>query len=170
MRRMAGTKFDYPPLLAPGRHYRRLVDINDLCVDPFIKSTARLDLFTRLCAFVSHIESACIPCEILVNGSFLTEKLDPSDVDVALLMDPDVAESLNAEQDALIDAINDNIFIDKIDAFAETLFPIGHASFRLDGNERLWSEQYGSEHNGVYLKGIAVLRVGETDVGLRIRR
>lgn len=34
----------------------------------------------------------------------------------------------------------------------------------------LWSEQYGREHNGEYLKGIAVLRVGETNVGLRIRR
>ncbi|WP_261925976.1 DUF6932 family protein [Methylorubrum sp. GM97] len=170
MRSMAGTKFDYAPLLAPGRHYRQLTEIEDLCVRPFLKSAMRPNLFARLCTFVQAIKSADICCEILVNGSFLTVKNDPSDVDVALLMDPDVAESLNADQEALVDAINDNIFIDKVDAFAETLFPIGHASFRLDGNERLWSEQYGSEHNGVYLKGIAVLRVGETDVGLRIRR
>lgn len=111
-----------------------------------------------------------ISCDLLINGSFLTNKLDPSDVDVAANLDPDVAEGLSTSQQALIDAVNHEIFIDGVDGFAETVFPIGHASFRLDGNEKLWSEQYGMEHNGEYLKGIAVLRLGETDVGLRIRR
>lgn len=111
-----------------------------------------------------------IRCEMLINGSFLTEKMDPSDVDVAVILDPDVAENLTDEQESLIYSINDNNFIDGVDGFVETLFPIGHPSFRLGGNEMLWSEQCGREHNGEYLKGIAVLRLGETDVGLRIRR
>lgn len=107
---------------------------------------------------------------MLINGSFLTDKPNPSNVDVAVILDPDVAESLNAEQEELINSINDDKFIERVDGFVETEFPIGHPFFRANGNEMLWSEQYGREHLGAWLKGIAVLRIGETDVGLRIRR
>ena len=167
---MAGTKRDFQPLLAPGRHETCLVQVHRLCVLPFEESTVREGLFHNFCRFVQTFEELKINCSMLVNGSFVTEKLNPSDIDVAVIIDPDVAEKLSSEQEALINSINDNCFIDKVDGFVETEFPIGHPSFRVGGNEMLWSEQYGREHLGAWLKGIAVLRIGETDVGLRIRR
>ena len=167
---MGGFKFDHPPLLAPGRHFTCLSRLESICVGPFPGSKVRSELFSKLCALVDAFTKMGLPCEMLVNGSFLTGKLNPSDVDVAVIIDPDVAENMTESKEGLINDVNDNNFIEGVDAFVETLFPIGHPSFRANGNEMLWSEQYGREHNGEYLKGIAVLRIGETDVGLRIRR
>lgn len=167
---MGAFKFDHQPLLAPGRHPMPLRQIEQLCVFRFPESVTRRDLFRKLDRFVAAFEAALIPCDMLINGSFMTEKIEPSDVDVAVLLDPDVANNLDERQDLLVNSVNDDTFIEGVDGFVETLFPIGHTSYRADENEMLWSEQYGREHNGEYLKGIAVLRVGETDVGLRIRR
>ncbi|WP_156467669.1 hypothetical protein [Methylobacterium sp. Leaf91] len=167
---MAGTKRDFHPLLAPGRHETWLFQVHWLCVLPFDKSTVREELFQKFCRFVQAFVDLGINCTMLINGSFRTDEPNNLDVDVAVVLDQDVAESLNAEQEELINLINDNNFIDKIDGFVETEFPIGHPFFRANGNEVLWSEQYGREHLGAWLKGIAVLRIGETDVGLRIRR
>jgi len=167
---MGAFKFDHQPLLAPGRHQMPLWQVEQLCVVGFPGSVIRPDLFRKLERFVAAFEAARIRCDMLVNGSFMTEKLEPSDVDVAVLLDPYVADNLDLRQEMLVDSVNDDMFIEGVDGFVETLFPLGHASYRADGNEMLWSEQYGREHNGEYLKGIAVLRVGETDVGLRICR
>ncbi|WP_156312054.1 DUF6932 family protein [Methylobacterium platani] len=169
---MGAFKYDEPPLLAPGRHFMTLSALERICVLPFAAPEMRRRLFQQLCIFVKCFDAAGIRCEMLINGSFLTSKPDPKDVDVAIILDPDVTELLTVEQELLVDAVNDdmNIFIDGVDGFVETVFPIGHSSFRADGNEMLWSEQYGRQHDGAWLKGVAVLRLGETDVGLRIRR
>jgi hypothetical protein len=169
---MAAHKFDHPPLLAPGRHFMTLNGIEALCVHPF-NGTAperREKLFYALEQLVQEILLVKLRCTAFVDGSFLTEKPDPSDVDVLINIDEDVMNNLSSDQRILIDALNMEHYIVFIDSLAFTTYHREHPYFgtALDiGNA---GDAYGLEHAGVWLKGIAVLRFGETDVGLRICR
>jgi hypothetical protein len=98
-----GVKFDYPPLLAPGRHGLSLMDFKARFVDPFegeAKAT-RLNLFQKLEAFVQEFMVSGMRCEIWIDGSILTEKPEPEDVDVAVILDHDVPKDMTLEQKLL---------------------------------------------------------------------
>jgi hypothetical protein len=171
-----GYKFDYPPLLAPGRHYLSLAEICALCMSPFPGNPVRKRLCRALEEFVSAFIAENISCDMLVDGSFLTEHPSPNDVDVAVELDVQLSESLSTSQRRLVNAVNGGEYIDGIDGFVYVLYPRGHELF---GYERVlggflddgmtWAESYQMQHSGTWLKGVAVCRVLETDVGLRIR-
>jgi hypothetical protein len=163
-----GAKPDFPPLLAPGRHTMTLERVKDICLDRFASNIQRRNLYHALEQFIQAYLVAGLPCNIWIDGSFLTEKPDPSDVDVTVLIDADV--TLNNDQNNLIDRTNDNGFGPNVDAFAYQWLPKSHQDYFDEGlNPAItWHELYGVEHSRRWLKGIAVLKVRETHVGLRI--
>lgn len=163
-------KYDHMPLLAPGRHKMAFADVQQLCVTMFDGNRQREVLYHHLEEFVQAYLRLQLPCEIWIDGSFMTEKPDPSDVDVLVQIDADVAERLSPEQRLLIDDTNDGAFLPHIDSFVDTIYPRGH-SMRdgLDDGEKTWAEQFGLENSDRYLKGIAIVTLWETDVGLRLR-
>lgn len=170
--RIVPLKFDHPPLLAPGRHLLTLQEIEILCIHPFTAAarTRRERLFHALEDMVQQLLHVDLPCEILVDGSFFTEKLDPGDVDCIVTVDYSVMQNLLPEQRLLIDALNREVYIAGVDSLVVTKYPRGHKYFGtlLDmGNA---GDAYGLEHGQVWLKGCGVLKLGETDVGLRICR
>lgn len=165
-------KFDHMPLLAPGRHFVRLQDIEAMCVARFTDRAraTRERLFYALEELCQDILRVGLRCTMFVDGSFLTIKPEPGDVDVLINIDSDVMQNLLPEQRILVDAINQTSYIGGIDGFVVEAYPRGHPYFgtALDiGNA---GDAYGLEHGRLWLKGLAVLRFGETDVGLRICR
>jgi hypothetical protein len=170
-------KFDYPPLLAPGRHYLAVPEICALGMSPFPGGERRAQLCLALEKFVSAFIQANLPCEMLIDGSFLTENPSPDDVDVAVELDLEISHSLTPSQDRLVYAVNEENYIDGIDGFVYVRYPLGHEFY---GCDRVlggfldpgvsWAELYQMQHSGSWLKGVAVHRVLETDVGLRICR
>lgn len=172
-----GYKFDYAPLLPPGRHCLSLRRIAEICVSAFEENAWRRRLHLALEEFVFAFIQEHIRCDMLIGGSFLTAKPFPDDVDVAVELAFDLAEDLTPSQRRLVDTVNEEGYTDGIDGFVYTVFPRGHELF---GHERLlgavpedgisWAEQYQLEHSGRWLKGVAVHRVLETDVGLRLCR
>lgn len=80
---MAG-KQDYPPLLPGGLHPRTVEELPPLCVADFPLSTSRAGLMTGLRAMVDLLATDGIQGDLWVDGSFLTRKLEPEDVDVVL--------------------------------------------------------------------------------------
>ena len=165
-------KIDWPPLLAPGRHFLTLSDIKRLGVDRFTADdrNIRYRMFLSLEQVVQDLLIAKIPCEVRIDGSFLTEKPDPGDIDIVISLDFDVAEQLTQNQIELTMRLNEQDSYVHIDSSVWTLYPRGHKCFRCAFDADVVSEGYGIENSEVYLKGIAVLRVWETDVGLRIHR
>jgi hypothetical protein len=148
-----------------------LQELRVLCVERFAPNPHRETLFNRLQDFVGRFHRADIPCEMWINGSFLTSKVDPSDVDLSVKIDLDVADNLSVTQRLLVDEANKAEYIIGIDSFVFTAYPRDHPLFDSEINERdSWAEQWGREHSQLWLKGIAVIRLGETSVGLRIRR
>ena len=167
------TKFDEPPLLPPGRHHLNLGSLETLCVTNFANNDVRRELFAAFETFVRLFADLAIPCDMLIDGSFLTEKRDPSDIDVAVRLESDVTDRLTFEQRDLVDHVNEaeQLHVAGVDGFVYTSFPREHPLFSSDIDEKeTWAEMYGIEHSKVWLKGMVVLRLGETDVGLRIRR
>ena len=142
-----------------------------MCVTPFKTSTTREKLFYALEEMVQQFLREEMRCEFLIDGSFFTEKVDPGDVDIAVRIDVDFQEVMNASQGILVDAANDAHYIGGLDSYVYVAFPRDHVLYDTEANEReTWAEQYGWEHSEQWLKGIAVLTLGETDVGIRIRR
>lgn len=166
-----GRKFDYPPLLAPGRHYFSLAQVKERFVDPFPDHIGRQGTFHRLESFVQQVLVADFPCDVWLDGSFLTEKPDPSDLDVTVIIDSDVSQTLTADQSALVEAIANAQIGDGIDSFAFVRLPRDHPNFgdELADPAHTWGEQYGLENSDEWLKGFVILRLRETGVGLRIR-
>lgn len=162
-------KFDHPPLLPPGRHPMSLSRLRELTVAPFPATSTRHEIFAQFEALVIDLGIRRFRCEILCNGSFVTDAVDPGDIDIVVRIDHDFADEMSAEDRAFFDALNDDLADHVVDTFAEVSYPIGHPNFGLEEGVS-WEAHYGLEHGAVWLKGIAVLKVGETDVGLRLRR
>lgn len=148
-----------------------LWDIKAAFVDPY-PGGPRIGLYHWLEELVQAVLRVGFPCEFWLDGSFLTEKPEPDDLDVTLMVEPDVAAAFTVEQSALVDQISERRFADCVDSFVFVRRRRGDPHF---GDEALdpansWGEQYGLECSEQWLKGFVVLKLRETDVGLRICR
>jgi hypothetical protein len=167
-------KYDHPPLLPPGRHCLTLPEIEQLCVGGFhdlaVKG-CRETLYYALEEFVQALLVGKIRCKVLIDGSFLTEKPYPDDVDAFVAIDHDAYAELAEDQMQLLEKINSSSgLVSLVDSLAMTSYPCGHPNCgtALDGGNG--GEAYGIEHSQRWLKGYVVVRVWETDVGNRICR
>ena len=80
---MAG-KTEFSPLLPVGLHPKTLDEMEVICVHGFHLSTTRFTIMNGLRLMVQELEQAGIQGDLWINGSFLTVKIDPEDVDIAL--------------------------------------------------------------------------------------
>ena len=169
---MAGKKYDWPPLLAPGRHFLTLFELQQNFVEAFSDEDRnhREKLFFGLEEVIQEILRVRLPWRACIDGSFVTKKPRPSDIDLVVSIDDSVSNILLEEQRQIIDLLNSNHNFFGIDSTVFFNFPRDHGlcGHGLDANEVV--NGYGIEHNEEHLKGFVVLRLWETDVGLRICR
>ncbi len=163
------TKPERTPLLAPGRHTMTLMDIKALAVDCFPQSAKRRLLWQEFEALMQETMIAGFPCEVWIDGSFLTEEENPADVDFSFHVDVSVMSVPTDEMRFILDRFDDGACPGALDGFVCTSYPRGHERFgtQLDGATE-WAEHWGVSYDSKWCKGIAVLRLGEMDVGLRL--
>lgn len=111
-----------------------------------------------------------LPCSICLDGSFITKKPKPDDVDIVVCIDSDVAGNLTEDQRIVVDTINLTRDFANIDGTVWSNFPREHELFGSGLDAYSAAEGYGKENGGQHLKGYVVLRLMETNVGLRINR
>lgn len=75
---------DFPPLLPEGLHSQTIDNVQTLCLDGFPESTSRPGLMRGLRDLGALITEVGIRADLWICGSFVTEKLNPKDVDVVL--------------------------------------------------------------------------------------
>lgn len=149
---------DLPPLLPLGFHDLTMEAVEQVCVIPFSLSASRPTIFDGLVTFVQTLEAAGVPGELWLDGSFLTEKINPKDVDVVLRVDGSVYNAGTPEQ---IDAINWVIANQKLtlkcDSYVLFEYPPGD-SLHDEGRwwYSYWHKQWGFSREDDP-KGIAVL-------------
>ena len=78
-------------------------ELRQLCVDNFPHSEVRKILMDNFESIINELRKTNIKSEIWVDGSFLTRKPDPVDIDLILKMNSDVYETLNERQKSLLD-------------------------------------------------------------------
>jgi hypothetical protein len=173
---MARRLVECTPLLGPGFHTMTMSDLHALAVAGREGQHARQELFTKLERFVSKLDQLRIPCDLWVDGSFLTEASDPADVDIAVRVMDDVMQCLTSEQEEFLSAVgrDDCSYIAGLDTFVFAGYWVGHDRYGTDSDDghsvdiHSWGTQFG-KGNDNWLKGIAVVPVMETGLGLRIR-
>lgn len=161
-------KHTYDPLLAPGRHFLGLAEIEDVCVRKFSNSSSRREyLFRELARLHDALRSTGVTCELWTNGSFLSEKLEPGDIDVVICIDRDVLDGLEGPNRWLFNILDArDRFSPDLETFIMPSVPLGHEDYDKH-YMHYWGNMWGSGYDDS-LKGYVVTKIGETDVGLRL--
>lgn len=155
-------KTDYPPLLPEGFHPVTVERLRELCVDHamFKYAKERGRLFDNLLAVLDRVGQSGIPFEVWVDGSFLTQKLNPDDVDVVLRIHVDDWNQATNEQRVQIDWISSHDCLSDYD-FKGNYFldcDAGHPEAAIgEINRKTWIYEFGYAANKIDPKGIAVL-------------
>jgi hypothetical protein len=155
---MPPTPPDYPSLFPLGFHHLSLSDVEQVCVDLFPLSTTRPEIMNGLRQFVKRMDDARIVGELWLDGSFLTEKIDPKDVDVLLRVDGALYNSGTTEQRQAIDWViaNQKATL-KCDSYALMEYAVGD-SLHTEGQwwYSYWHRQWGFSRE-TDPKGIVVI-------------
>lgn len=166
---MAGAeKPEFAPLLPPGRHQMTVEDLGRLCVEPFETSAARPGLLDAVRGLLAHLGALLDICEVWIDGSFVTAKPEPDDVDLTVAIDGGQLEGASPEVFSALNGLMDKAFHPKLHIFTVATRPVGHPH-RSDLEEafRQWAQWWCVARDG-WIKGMPVIRLGETDVGLRL--
>lgn len=151
-----------------GFHRLLVADLRTLCVTPFVESTVRSDIMAGFETIYDRAVAVGIQGEVWIDGSFLTKKIDPGDIDFIFLIDASFHESGTQEQYEFIEWLIDNVDDPKRSFFCHTdvvlLYPEDSPLYPLTaGSKRHWEHSvYGYSVSSREPKGIAVIEVRPT--------
>jgi len=107
-------------------------------------------------ALCGALSAEMIPAEVWINGSFLTHKIDPADVDLAVRLNYGALPSPTATQQALLHRIVRKQF-GSCDSYVFFEYPINHPQYPIgDMMHAYWQTQFGFSRAKT-MKGIAVV-------------
>ena len=92
------SKPEWPPLLPPGLHPKSITEVEELCVAYFPLSATRQKLMAGLRKIVEMLVGCKIVGELWADGSFLTEEVNPGDVDLVLCTSAEFYDNGTDEQ------------------------------------------------------------------------
>lgn len=150
---------EFPPLLPPGRHGMRVDVLEQICVTGFPLSTRRPEIMKSLMEMLHELTKQEIQAEVWVDGSFLTQKMEPKDVDVLVTFGAQLLTSGSPGQLALIKRIEEQDFKTPLpcDSYILPIFPQADSNFGV--SESMWGywiKQFCFDRNSE-LKGLAVI-------------
>lgn len=152
---MAREKREYPPLLAPGFWEVTLDDLERLFVEPFDPPWVRRKLLSRFRDLVSVIRETGLTCDLWIDGSFLTEKPEPSDIDVVILSDDASRSRLTVSRASQLDRLIKKKDLTRYRYLCDLSYC---GKDELEPREK-WQDLFGRARNEEK-KGIALLRLG----------
>ena len=152
-------KQDYPALLQPGMHSVSLDELHALAVAPFPQSQRRQDLHQLLTTWVGALKGIGVGGTLWLDGSFLTEKLGPGDID-CVLWNPHWVHGFGNPTPTVLQQVS--YLLDK--ATAQNLYcldlyieaPKPHEVFH---REAYWRGVLGFGHDRITAKGFAEVRL-----------
>ncbi len=147
-------KCDFPALLTPGLHRLTLEDIHSLAVDPFPEDVRRARLYSRLAVWASELRSCGVSGTLWLDGSFLTAKPEPEDID-CILWNPDWthAPNLTSEVRQQLERLLDKTSAKR--GFGLDLYIEKPAESELIHRQAYWRGFFGYCHDQVTAKGLA---------------
>ena len=155
-------KDEFPPLLAAGFHRKSEAEVEELCVARFPLSVTRKGIMAGLHTILKKIVAVGITGEIWLDGSFVTEKIDPSDSDFVAMIPAEFHDAGTEEQRAVIEWLiskeNEPKKSFKCDAYVHLKYPEGSPEHHLWlPTLNHWQDIYGHSVKTREPKGIVVL-------------
>ena len=95
-------KPEFPALLGAGFHIRTLGEVRELCVRAFATSLSRRAIMDGIEQIIRKLNEFEVAGEMWLDGSFVTSKIDPDDVDSLLRVSSDIYEG-DATKRTIID-------------------------------------------------------------------
>jgi len=133
-----------------------------LVVDGFPLSTRRGPLWDNFVKIVEHLKTLKIPCRIWVDGSFLTKKIDPDDIDFVVDVPVHAFDSATPIQADFLRKLANMAFCktEKMHTFVMFDAPSIHSKFALSQMlHNQWKRDFGFSYVRKEAKGIAVVGV-----------
>lgn len=154
------NKQEFEPLLALGFHSMTLLEIRQLCVEAeeFTLSQRRKKIMDNLSMIIDRLSSVGIVGEAWIDGSFLTRKIDPCDVDFVLHMEAELYENGTSEQreaiNWIISSLKNEYWCDTYPLFIYKQTDPLYSEY--DWNRSFYQARFGWSE-GMETKGIVVL-------------
>lgn len=161
---MSNRTSDFPPLLPPGEHKKSVNDIYKLCVSGFPLSSTRAQIMEGFLRIVELLKKERIRCELVIDGSYLTEEIEPEDLDFVVVVTPKFYESCTPQQRKTLDWIGDDKTIRAshlCDCYLCVNYKKGDGLWFEGINDRAWWVSWYSK--SVIFKrdrGVAVVKLG----------
>lgn len=143
----------FPPLLPAGFHDLDDNEIKHLLVDAFPKSVRRSMLYCNYIQFLEQLKliNKQVLCfsEVWIDGSYTTEKPEPDDIDILLVVD---FNALNSLPDALAPNVNALLNRDyiKLNYHIDVLLlPENHPNFDYQERRSYWRGWFGFDRKEI---------------------
>jgi len=137
-----GNKTEFPPLLADGLHQMSVAELKQLCVMEFPLSKRREAIMRSLESLLAGLSSATVKAQVWIDGSFLTKKIDPDDVDLVVVIqeqDFSLSMTIPVRRDALVRIVKQEFTIPvKCDSYLNIEYPQGHSRYGLGQKQRTY--------------------------------
>jgi hypothetical protein len=118
--------------------------------------------------FVTLLAALVPACDVWVDGSFVTAKDEPDDIDLSVMVDGEVFDRLDpVAQQSLLDLTTQPLK-PELHTFVSILRPRDHPDHRLTEDYRNYLAELWCVTRVAWLKGLPVIKLGETEIGLRL--
>ncbi len=134
---------EFPGLLPNGVNSITVAQLEAICVTNFPLSKNRPQIFRGFFKIYKMFVNEGIKGDLLVNGSFITEEIEPKDLDSALCVSAEFYENSSPVQRGIMDWIKDEHSIgDKFlcDCYLCVEYPKGHPEYFVGIQNRLYWE------------------------------
>ncbi len=154
------TASEYPAILPPSLKKMTLGELKQICVDDFPSSKTRKNLFDQLVIIIKELNNKTIKGDIWIDGSFLTQKIDPNDIDILLYISNDFYENAGKEQKEIINWVNRNLRNShKCHSYVSVIRQKDDPQYWLGQYmHAYWMRQFGFDREN-QMKGIAVIEL-----------
>lgn len=134
-----------------------------LLVEGFPLSKRREMLWNNLLKLIDELRSSKLPCKLWIDGSYVTKKIDPDDIDLIVEVDVGKLQTATVDQKALLAKINAQAYHGdpmKLHTFVIFSAPAGHVSYPTAETVRArWIKDWGYSLKKRTPKGILILEV-----------
>lgn len=150
------AKEDFPPILRPGIHSMTLDMIRETFASPLPEATERLRMFSKFDQFIFRLRQLNVTGVLWLDGSFVTRKPNPADLD-CVLWNPSFVTTLSEEGKIELRGLIDRASaraVYGVDLYIETPLPD-----RQMEREAYWRGLFGFQRDGKSAKGFVELRI-----------
>lgn len=155
-------KLDHEPILGPGRHYYTV----EKFIEDFSFTQKRREITNKFLTLINELENLEINIEIWINGSFVTKKDEPTDLDIVIVASPDQIDGLQEEQKEYFNNFPDfseEYYLEFLDVFFFIKYPESDAKYSKSDTLEDWAFQWSRFHNSNFLKGFVIVPIGENN-------